>query len=64
MGNNVYKMDSNENLAVMKVVVDLIRFNLIYGTPNLELWISRYEFLKLQEQTAFVLEIGFWNMIL
>ena len=62
MGNNVYKMDSNEKLAVMKVVVDLISFNLIYGTLNLELWISSYEFLKLQEQNCLVLEIRFWNM--
>ena len=37
MANNVSKMDSNENLAVMKVVVDLISFNLIYGALNLEL---------------------------
>ena len=59
MGNNVYKMDSNENLAVMKVVVDLIRFNLIYGTLNLELGILSYEFLKLKNKTALFWKFGF-----
>ena len=52
-------MDSNENLAVMKVLVDLISFNLIYGTLNLELCISRYELLKLENKICLVLKICF-----
>ena len=55
----MYMMDSNETLAVMKVVVDLIRFNLIYGTPNLELWILCYGFLKWEEQNLSYAEICF-----
>ena len=56
-------MDSNGNLAVIKVVVDWISFNLIYNTPNLELWILSYGFLKWEDQNCLVMEFGFgtWN---